>query len=91
MGATTNAAFKQVSVYNGSTTVAGGPTIYEQGVQFLRFPSQTLGIAVGLSAPGNPLPSILTTRDLGMTWQARARSGAYYAPRWDQVEPGGRT
>lgn len=60
--------FKTASTYNGSTTGTTG--LYEYGVQFLSFPSQTLGVAVGLSYPGNQLPSILTTVDQGLTWQA---------------------
>jgi len=61
----TNSAFLAAMQYNGSLST-GNPG---SGLAAVTFPSQSLGVLVGASYPGAPFPSILTSVDLGLTWQ----------------------
>jgi len=76
-GAYANTAFTTAANYTGAlgaftsafTNTLGAFNGAFAGLQDLVFPSHSLGIAVGLSAPGNTVPTILTTVDAGTSWQ----------------------
>jgi len=64
-----NVGFTQASLNNGSSSVTGQLFQYP-GMMGLAFPSRSLGVMVGVSAPGNPVPNIITSADGALTWQA---------------------
>jgi len=68
-----NSAFLAAAAATGSLSgLTGGlPGLGSnaQGLNAVAFPSQTLGVLVGASTPQAAFPSILTSVDLGLTWQ----------------------
>ena len=91
------------SGWNNATIDVNNPS----GVQSVYFPSMSLGLAVGLNmfnptamsptgmtGSGSPYPTILSTVDMGLTWQARSRLAALRQPagppaRQRPCSPGG--